>query len=295
METLFREEALKRLGSQERFDQRQRIVRPAEWLALLVLGGIVAGATAWAIAGRIPVTVSGRGLLVVGAECRTVVAAGDGLLASLTVRAGDRVRRGQVVATLDRSGLGDRQGRPGDQAAGPFDVTCPADGVVREVQARIDTLVRAGQPLLLVKPDPPGPDGARRWVKTYIPGLTGAKVRPGLPARVFVSRAAGGGPQPLAGRVERVAGHPESPAAVRASLGTGMVADAVVAGVELPLAVEVSLPDRPAPSGPGDLSGSDLPCTVEIVLEETAPWRLLLGELGPDREDRLRGSAARTR
>src|SRR4028118_232067 len=62
--SLFRKESLERLSSPERLDQLMQVVSPKDWLALATLGGFVFLALIWSIVGRIPVTVTGQGVLI---------------------------------------------------------------------------------------------------------------------------------------------------------------------------------------------------------------------------------------
>ncbi|MEM9907995.1 MAG: hypothetical protein AAF921_23535 [Cyanobacteria bacterium P01_D01_bin.44] len=64
--SIFRKEALERLSSPEQLDQLMQIVTPRSWLPLAALGGLFACGLAWSIFGRIPVTTTGRGVIVYG-------------------------------------------------------------------------------------------------------------------------------------------------------------------------------------------------------------------------------------
>lgn len=61
---LFRQESLERLSSPERLDELMTIVNLKAWLPLATIGGLLGAGLIWSIVGRIPVTTSGRGLLV---------------------------------------------------------------------------------------------------------------------------------------------------------------------------------------------------------------------------------------
>lgn len=62
--SIFRKEALERLSSPEQLDQLMQIVTPRSWLPLAALGSLLACGIVWSFAGRIPVTTSGRGVMV---------------------------------------------------------------------------------------------------------------------------------------------------------------------------------------------------------------------------------------
>lgn len=61
---LFRQESLERLSSPERLDELMTIVNLRTWLPLGALGILIGLGLIWSWVGRIPVTTSGRGLLV---------------------------------------------------------------------------------------------------------------------------------------------------------------------------------------------------------------------------------------
>lgn len=62
--SIFRKEALERLSSPEQLDQLMQIVTPRSWLPLAALGGLLACGFIWSLVGRIPVTTTGRGVIV---------------------------------------------------------------------------------------------------------------------------------------------------------------------------------------------------------------------------------------
>ena len=63
-DSIFRKEALERLSSPEQLDQLMQIVTPRSWLPLGVLGALLVCGLLWSFFGRIPVTTTGRGVLV---------------------------------------------------------------------------------------------------------------------------------------------------------------------------------------------------------------------------------------
>lgn len=61
--SLFRKTALNKLASPEQLDRLMQITTLPGWLALLALGGLVAAAVVWSVAGRIPLTMQAQGIL----------------------------------------------------------------------------------------------------------------------------------------------------------------------------------------------------------------------------------------
>jgi hypothetical protein len=62
---LFREAALTYLAAPDEIDTLMRVITPRQWLALASLGGLVGLALLWSVFGRIAMTVTGRGVLII--------------------------------------------------------------------------------------------------------------------------------------------------------------------------------------------------------------------------------------
>lgn len=99
--SLFRQESLERLSSPERLDQLMKVVSPKDWLPLATLGSLVSIAFVWSIVGRIPITVSGQGVLIYPRQVVAVQSASSGQIKELRVKVGDRVNAGDVIATVE--------------------------------------------------------------------------------------------------------------------------------------------------------------------------------------------------
>lgn len=72
---LFRQESLERLSSPERLDELMTIVNLKAWLPLCTIGLLLGLGTVWSIVGQIPVTTSGRGVLVRNSEASDEIVA----------------------------------------------------------------------------------------------------------------------------------------------------------------------------------------------------------------------------
>ena len=105
MREIFRKEAVERLSSPERLDQLMTVVRPRDWLVLVTFALLAALAVCWSIWGRLPVTVTGRGVLIHPREIVDIQAPASGRIANLTMRVGDRVKPGDLLGTLDQSDI----------------------------------------------------------------------------------------------------------------------------------------------------------------------------------------------
>ena len=102
---LFREKSLERLSSPERLDELMQLVSPRARLLLIGLGLLVGSGLVWSIWGRIPVTVAGRGVLVHPHRLVSLQSPVSGALLQVNIRAGDSVRKGDVIALLNQAEL----------------------------------------------------------------------------------------------------------------------------------------------------------------------------------------------
>lgn len=100
--SLFRRQALERISSPEQLDHLLRITAPRDWIALAGLAGLVMLAGVWSVWGRLPVTVTGRAVLTYPRTIQSIDAPGDGRVRALRIRPGDMVRRGDVIARIER-------------------------------------------------------------------------------------------------------------------------------------------------------------------------------------------------
>lgn len=102
---LFRQQALEQTASPEQLDLPIQIVNSKRWLSLLALGTLVTTGLAWSVFGRIPIMVTGKGILTYPSQIKPLQSPGTGRVAKLEAKVGDRVSKGQMLAILDQSEL----------------------------------------------------------------------------------------------------------------------------------------------------------------------------------------------
>ncbi|WP_445634088.1 NHLP bacteriocin system secretion protein [Nostoc sp. DSM 114161] len=102
---LFRKKALENLSSPERLDRVMTVIQPMHWLSLAALGSLVATAVIWSIVGRIPITVSGQGVLVYPSKVVSLQAPASGRILAMNINVGDYVKKGQVLAIINQAEL----------------------------------------------------------------------------------------------------------------------------------------------------------------------------------------------
>jgi HlyD family secretion protein len=98
--SIFRAVALERLSSPDELDQLLHVTDIKAWIALVAIFALMVVALVWGYAGSLPSTVSGQGVIVRTGGVLNVVAAGSGVISGLKVKPGDKIKAGQVVATV---------------------------------------------------------------------------------------------------------------------------------------------------------------------------------------------------
>jgi HlyD family secretion protein len=98
--SIFRKTSLERLSSPEQLDTIMRITGAKRWLALAGMFLILSVAVVWGYAGTIDTKVGGSGVIVRTGTVLNVVTGGAGMVTGVKVDVGDRVKAGQVVATV---------------------------------------------------------------------------------------------------------------------------------------------------------------------------------------------------
>jgi len=98
---MFRQKALDALNTPEKLDQPSQLIRPSFWILLLSLSGFTVFLLLWSIFGRIPVRISGKGILIQTNATQPLQSEQSGRLISYQVNVGDCVNKNQVVARVD--------------------------------------------------------------------------------------------------------------------------------------------------------------------------------------------------
>ena len=148
---LFRRESLERLSSPEQLDQVMRVVSLRDWIPLATLGVLFALILVWSVFGRIPVQVQGRGAFVEpsvaqGGEAHVVdvQSPGSGILLSLDLKRGDKVRKGQVIGRIEQPDLVEQLDQERDRLA-ELKTQKQALDALRGEKAELDVVALAQQ------------------------------------------------------------------------------------------------------------------------------------------------------
>jgi HlyD family secretion protein len=99
-----RQESLDPLSDPEQLDSLLVVVTPKAWAALICLIGIILAVILWTIFGSIPIKVQGKGIVMnQKGQLFTVEAALGGTVARLYVKAGDEIKKGDIIAQISNS------------------------------------------------------------------------------------------------------------------------------------------------------------------------------------------------
>ena len=101
--SIFRQQALDRLSSPERLDKLMQVVSPKDWLPLGGLGILGLVGFLWSVFGNIPVTVSGKGVLINPRHVLQLQSPVSGQLKALNIRDGKCVKKDEILAIIDPS------------------------------------------------------------------------------------------------------------------------------------------------------------------------------------------------
>ena len=99
--SIFRKSALDALSSPEKLDEPLRLMRQTHWILLFSIGGFCLTIVAWAIFGRLPIRISGRGVLVRQNSLQQIQSETTGRLIDLWANVGDCVEAGNKLARVE--------------------------------------------------------------------------------------------------------------------------------------------------------------------------------------------------
>ena len=254
-ESQFRENAFARNAEPEPLDDRAQLTAPHEWAVLACLGLVVAAIIAWGVFGSVERTVRSDGVLVLSGDRHTLLSDMAGVVVEVVAQAGEQVDAGQPIVRIAASGA--------DRTGG--DIASPGDGVVAALHVARGRSVLAGTPLA----DVVSGDTHRLDAVAFVPRQESWRLAPGMTGRVTVESSGSieSFRVDLATVTSRAADPPDwlvqmQPSA--AAGGRGHVLRFTFADPVLPVSeLTANLEDG-------------TPCRIEIVLERTSPFGLML-------------------
>lgn len=300
----FRESAIVRNARPEALDERAQLTAPREWAVLACLGLTLAAIVVWGVLGTVERTLRTDGVLVLSGERRTVLSGTSGAVAEILVPVGERAAAGEAIvrvalsdmerrvrfATLaarlleteakNPAGAGDAEAQQLrasvrsvlDELAAfrrDGDIVSPADGVVAAAFVAPGQSIPAGAPVADIVSGGPG----RLDAVAFVAPADSWPLVPGMAARVTVESPAGR--RSLAAELIAVAPRAASPPGWLTRMHPGAATRGP--GHVLRLAIP-DLPGLDSPAG-NAVRGSledGTPCRIEVILEHTSPFGLLI-------------------
>ncbi|MDX2229930.1 MAG: NHLP bacteriocin system secretion protein [Leptolyngbyaceae cyanobacterium bins.349] len=87
-------------ASPEQLDQLMQVVKPKNWIPAVTIGGLTIATLIWSVVGRIPMTVTGQGVLISQQRVVELQSPISGQLEVLKVKDGQTVKKGEVLAAV---------------------------------------------------------------------------------------------------------------------------------------------------------------------------------------------------
>lgn len=105
---IFRKVSIERLSSPEQLDQLLKVNSARSWVALLAVLVLLGLTVLWSLEGSIATTASGQGVIIRTGGVLNVVSSGNGVVAALNIKVGDRIQKDQVIAKVAQPALLER-------------------------------------------------------------------------------------------------------------------------------------------------------------------------------------------
>jgi len=236
--------------------------RPS-WLILVGLSLLVLAGIAWAVFGKTPDMVTGRGMLVPSQGFAEVGTELQGTVRAVNVTPGVKVEQGTPIASI-RTDDGE-----------DVTVSSPVEGTVATVLVRSGGVTERGTALATVEPA-----SSQAVVVGFVSAGPGKRVQPGMPARVSPASVPRSQYGSMKGTVTAVSPVPVPPERVILVVGgnASLTEYFLTEGPILEVTVELER-DRSTQSGYAWTTGDGPPervtlgtlAEVEVVLSEAAP------------------------
>ncbi|NLB43477.1 MAG: NHLP bacteriocin system secretion protein [Clostridiales bacterium] len=307
--TVFRKVALERLSSPEQLDRMITVTNTKLWLILTALGCILTSIVIWSITGSLATSVTANGMLVKGGGIVDISSSEIGQISDIRARAGDIIKKGDIVARLDQKEIVDeitalsdllplhKENKENENDRKALEkqieelrkrlvsssyIVSHIDGRVVEVKLNAGDMVSQGTPVLSVAKE--GAAVKNLIAVIYVPVEYGKSLAPGMETRVSPSTVKKEEFGYILGRIVSVSEYPATVHTARERLGSSELAQAY-AGSTACLEVIVDLvSDNTTKSGYkwSTLSGPPISiengtaCSAAVVVERLRPIEMVI-------------------
>lgn len=236
---LFSKQAMDKLRSPERIDGLLRVTTPISWMALAALGVMTFSLVMWSLFGAMVDKVEGVGILLDSGGITSISSVAGGRVDKVLVSTGTRVRKGDVIATLEmpsqdveskmaRSDIALAENeRQAVTSAAVYDakryqqdvnevIVSGYDGIVEEIAVSPENILPAGGTVCTLRLDE-GRDELQGVL--YVPALNSKRIQPGMTLQVSPNGIDANKTGSLLAVVRSVSRYPVSSAAMLNRLG----------------------------------------------------------------------------
>ncbi len=231
----FRFKALRHQHDPDDLDTTVNLANPKSWIAVFVMLVMIVAATAWALLGHLPQTISGSGVLSRPGSILRVQVDYSGTVRQGDVHAGEQVAAGTRLLTIV------------DQAGVAHDLSSPAAGTVMVADAMAGVSVEAGEPLVTI--ERAVTSGPLLSAMIVVPSAVAIGVRPGMDVDLSVATVSARTYGLLHGRVSSVSAYALTGIELRSLVYDPSTVTSLLAQGSMALVTVDLTPDRTTPSG----------------------------------------------
>ncbi|MHC9540769.1 MAG: efflux RND transporter periplasmic adaptor subunit [Vulcanimicrobiota bacterium] len=308
-ESIFSKRALKKISSPEELNQLMHVTGPMAWIALMAFIMLVIAGIFWCIAGKIPMTVHGSGILMRSHGIIEAISLGEGQVESVYFQLGEEVEKGQVLVKISQPLLEDKAKVRQEQLSrlrslkkparedlrlieelrmSIEDITreigiksfvhSPASGVVIQRLVGMGDYMNTGQTVADIEI----PSEELIYIM-FIPVSEGEDIQPGMRVEISPEIASKKEYGFMVGKVKYVSLYPQRKQSLMRFLRNEQLAE-MFSAEGPPLAVYIELEKNPGTSGGYKWSSSRVPkvfiqsgtlCTSTVMLKEVHPISLV--------------------
>ena len=127
----FDQETLEHLKNSEHLDETIKVVNIKGWISLMVFIFVSLMILVWSLVGKVPITVSGKGLISAADAKVNVASEAKGVVSEIKVSIGDSVKTGEPLIVLQTNEK--QRGSDSD----PGVITSPTDGIVSSIEVHV--------------------------------------------------------------------------------------------------------------------------------------------------------------
>lgn len=256
----FRFKAMREAHDPDDLDTAISLANPKAWIVLFVALLLIIGAGLWAFLGTLPRSISGVGVLSRSGGVVRVEAGFTGVLSSVTVRPGDHVGAGALVATV------------ADPEGSAHRITAAVAGTVMVADYEPGSAIAAADPIAILERDVPSDPALSAMILVPADSATGIAV--GTEVELTVASAPSRSFGLLKGSVASISRFPVTPTGLSSVVYDASTVDTLTSGSAVSLVTVALQADSATASGYAWTSPTGPPFPLSFQTGVTADFRL---------------------